>query len=324
MANAPEKEVVKEEVKDDGKTEFTFPDETAETDVEVKTEETEVEVIDDTPEKDRGHKVGVSRDIPEVSDEELAAYSGNVQKRIKELSFARHDERRQREALQRQTQELEKVARATIEENQRLKNYVQSGEQVYVGAAKAAATAKLEVAKSKFKVAHEAFDADAMLTAQQELTSAQLELAAAENFKPMLQSDENRDRLLSTEQAQPDERAVKWQQKNLWFGRNEEATALALAAHKRLVDSGVDPRTELYYERIDARIREKFPEIFESPSAESKPHRKPASVVAPTTRSSSAKKITLTQTQVALAKKFGITPEEYAKQVALLENADGR
>lgn len=314
---------------------FVFPDEakkdeaSPETELEISVEgETDIEVIDDVPERDRGHKPGVSKDVEEVTDEELAAYSGNVQKRIKELSFSRHDERRAKEAAVREREEMEKLTRAVFEENQKLKQYVHNGEQVYVGTAKAAAAAKLEMAKNHYKAAHEAFDADALVAAQQELTAAQLEIVAAENFRPVALTTQQMPQYSQpTEQVRPDSRAEDWQQRNRWFGDNKRMTALALAVHQELVETGVDPRSDEYYKRIDAGVRETFPKYFGdegSSAGNATPHRRPASVVAPTSRSSSAKKISLTQTQVNLARKFGLTNEQYASQVALLETNNGR
>lgn len=323
------------------KDEYKFPDEQKgdeakdEQKLEVSVEgedDVQIEVVDDTPEQDRGHKPGVSKDIAEVTEEELATHGANVQKRIKELSFARHDERRAKEAALREKAELERLARAAVEENKRLKEYVQAGEKTYQGTAKAAAQAKLEMAKQKYKAAHEAFDADALVAAQQELTAAQLELTAAENFRPM-QMSTGQERQTgveaeSTEQARPDERAVGWQQRNQWFGVNKRMTAFALGLHQELVESGVDPRSDEYYRKLDTELRQTFPKAFvpEREEAQSPPpaHRKPATVVAPTARSSSAKKVTLTQTQVNLAKKLGISLEEYAKHQVQLETNNGR
>ena len=98
---------------------------------------------------------------------------------------------------------------------------------------------------------------------------------------------------------------------------------LALGLHQKLVTSGVDPRSDEYFEQIDARVKSKFPEVFGG--TEDKPRngespKKPAAVAAPATRSSGPKKVQLTPTQVALAKKFGLTPQQYAAQVAKLEN----
>jgi len=317
---------------------FEFPDEKKAEEKEVPEQKLEInveneddvkiEVVDDTPEKDRGHKPGASKDIAEVSEEELAAYSGNVQKRIKALDFARHDERRGKEAALRERAELEKVAQGALEENKKLREYVQIGEKTYQGTAKAAAQAKLENAKQKYKAAHEAFDAEALLAATQELNTAQWELGAAENFKPLpLTPQPERAYTPPTEQVRLDERVVNWQRDNQWFGANKRMTAFALGLHQELVESGVDPRTDDYYKKLDTEIRQTFPKAF-TPEREDAPpppaHRKPANVVAPTARSSSAKKVTLTQTQVNLAKKLGITLEDYAKQVVQLENNNGR
>lgn len=320
-------------------TEFTFPDEkdakdeNKEEQVPGVTEEgegeVEIDVIDDTPEKDKGFKPGVSGNIPEVTDEELTAYTGGVQKRIKELSFARHDERRVKEAALREKQELERFSKSMVEENRRLKQYVANGEEVYAGTAKAAAQAKLEIAKSKYKDAHEAFDADALIAAQQELTTAQMELHAAENFKPTALQEQKDGVYDDSEarQAQPDPRAESWRQQNTWFGPNRRMTAYALATHQDLIESGVHPQSDAYYQQLNAELREQFPKFFgaaPSPSADStaQPHRKPATVVAATARSRGARKISLTQTQVDLAKRFGLSNEEYAKQVLALETSN--
>lgn len=303
---------------------YVFPDEKDASKI-VLPEETdiEIEIVDDTPESDRGYKPGASKDVGEVSDEELAVYSGNVQKRIKELSFARHDERRAKEQAVREREELERVTRTVLDENNRLKTYVHTGEQVYAGTAKAAATAKLEIVKKKLKEAHEAFDTDAIVASQQEMYLAQMELTQAENFRPtpLQQYPASVYSQPSGQQSpEPDEKASRWQQRNKWFGSDDEMTALALVAHKRLVETGIDPQSDEYYKRIDARIREKFPENFgDEPHPAPAPQRKSAYVVAPTTRSGSSRKVVLTQTQVALAKKFGLSNEEYAKHVALLE-----
>jgi hypothetical protein len=310
--------------------EYVFPDEkddsAAKNQVEEQEDDVDIEIVDDTPEKDRGFKPGVSGNIPDVSDDELAEYSSGVKKRIKELSFARHDERRAKEAALRERSELEQIVQRALDENKRLKEYVSNGEKVYAGTAKAAAQSRLDMAKSRYKEAHEAFDADALIAAQQELTSAQMDLMAAENFRPsslQVPQEGVYAQPAASQQERPDELALRWQQRNQWFGADRRMTAHALVAHQELVESGVDPRSEEYYRRIDGDMRQQFPRFFEgqNSSAETttQPHRKPATVVAPTARSRGAKKISLTQTQVDLAKKFGLSLEEYARQVSLLE-----
>jgi len=314
--------------------EFKFPDEVKATadatdeklDITIEGEDgSEVEVVDDTPEADRGRKP-LAAEPDEPSEEELAAYSDKVQKRIKELAHARHDERRSKEAVQREAEEVRRVAQVLLNENKQLKQRVNNGETVYAGTLTQSAEAKLEIAKKKYKEAHEAYDADAMLEAQQSLTQAQWELASAKNFRPTpLQADPEPvyNALTGQEPPRPDEKTLRWQQRNQWFGQDDEMTALALIQHKKLVASGVDPRSDEYFSQIDTRMKQRFPEFYGVKPQRSEA-RRPTSVVASASRSSGTKKVTLTQTQVALAKKFGLTNEQYAASVVQMENTDGR
>ena len=116
-----------------------------------------------------------------------------------------------------------------------------------------------------------------------------------------------------------DPRAVDWAKANPWFGPDEEMTSYVLGLHNKLVREKVDPRSDRYYETIDSRMRELFPDRFDDVGENEpavKPRPKKASIVAPATRSTATKKIVLTSTQVAYAKKFRIPLEEYARQVA--------
>lgn len=289
----------------------------------------EIEVADDTPEEDRKRKP-IGREVADASDAELEQYTAGVQKRIKELSHARHDERRAKEAALRERQELERVAQQLVNENKRLKQYVSTGEQAYAGTLKTAAQAKFDMAKRKFKEAHEAFDADALVEAQAELNAAQMDLMKAESFKatplqdeePVVQQHQN------TEQPspRPDDKTLRWQARNQWFGQEDEMTAVALATHKRLVQSGVDPRSDEYFEQIDARVKTLFPDFFGAGAQEKDSDERPvgakkaATVVAPVKRTSGAKKITLTKTQVAIAKKLGVPLDVYAQHAQESQN----
>jgi hypothetical protein len=101
-------------------------------------------------------------------------------------------------------------------------------------------------------------------------------------------------------------------------------TALALGLHEKLVRSGVDPRSDDYYDRVNATMRKRFPDYFEeeqpqTKEAEKPARTKPANVVAPVTRSTAPRQIRLTPTQVALAKKLGLSNEQYAKELMKLE-----
>ena len=315
---------------------YKFPDElddekTSQVNVSVEDDgDVEVEVIDDTPVQDRGRKP-LDREVEDPTDDEIETYSDKVKGRIKELTHARHDERRAKESTMREKQELERLTQQLIDENKKLKQYVSTGSEQYGTMAKTAAEAELEKARRQYKDAQEAFDTDAIIAAQEALTDAKWKLEQAKSFRPPpLQTEEYdvQTRQSAPEQAQPDEKTLRWQARNQWFGANgfEEVTSFALGLHQKLVNNGVDPRTDEYFEQINARVKSKFPEVFGG--AEDKPRsgdspRRPAAVAAPATRSSGAKKVQLTQTQVALAKKFGLTPQQYAAQVAKLESQNG-
>jgi hypothetical protein len=309
----------------DPKDEFKFPDEVEDKN-EHQTDEIEVEIVDDTPEKDRGRKP-LDKEVADPTDEEIESYSSNVQKRIKDLTHARHDERRIKEATLREKQELERLTQQLIEENKKLRQNVNTSSEQFATQAKTLAETELEKARREYKAAQESFDADAILAAQEALLEAKIKMRDAEKFKPTPLQEDDFDVQTShrePQRVQPDEKTLRWQAKNQWFGANgfEEVTSYALGLHQKLVNSGADPRSDEYFEQIDARVKSKFPEIFgeeDKPSYGESP-KKPASVVAPATRSSGAKKVQLTTTQLALAKKFGLTPQQYALQVAKLEN----
>jgi hypothetical protein len=314
--------------------EFKFPDELEgekNVDLEVSTDnDVEIEIVDDTPERDKGRKP-LDREVADPTDDEIEAYSDGVKKRIKELTHARHDERRAKEALLREKQELERLAQHMAEENKKLKQYVNTGTEQYVASVKQIAETSLEEAKRKYKAAYESGDADAVVAAQEEMTEAKMKAEAAKNFKPTpLQVEETEVQTRKTEVSRPelDDKTARWQAKNQWFGSAgyEEVTSFALGLHQKLVNSGVDPRSDEYFERIDARMKSTFPEVFSE--AEDKPKsgdgsKRPTSVVAPATRSTGARKIQLTPTQIALAKKYGLTPQQYAAEVAKLEKSNG-
>lgn len=283
--------------------------------------EVDVEIVDDTPPEDKGRKP--LENVEEVTDEELESYSNNVKKRISELSHAKHDERRAKEAVMREKQELERIAKRVLEENKRLKEYVSNGEQVYAGTLLESAQAKVDAAKRVYKEAVESYDPDQIVEAQTALNEAQWNLAEAKKFKPTpLQAVEEPvyNQPTQTETPRVDDKTARWQARNQWFGENDEMTAVALATHKNLVANGVDPRSDEYFGRIDARMRELYSDYFGESRKET---RKPANVVAPASRSTKAKKVVLTSTQVALAKRLGVPLDVYAKQIAKEEAQNG-
>jgi hypothetical protein len=314
---------------------YKFPDE-LEDDKSQKVEiiqpddDVEIEIVDDTPVQDRGRKP-LDREVEDPTDDEIESYTRGAQDRIKELTHARHDERRAKETLFREKQELERLAQHYVEENKKLKQYVNSGTEQYGAMAKTAAQAALDKARREYKVAQEAFDSDAILAAQESLFDAKSKLQQAQNFRPpplQVEETEVQPRQQQTESVKPDEKTLRWQAKNQWFGSDgfEEVTSFALGLHQKLVNSGVDPRQDEYFEQIDARVKSKFPEVFggsdERPKSSETP-RRPSSVVAPASRSTGVRKVQLTPSQAALIKKYNLDPKKYVAEVLKLENQNG-
>jgi len=304
---------------------FKFPDEIEDNKVTVQAEEPEVEIeiVDDTPVEDRGRQP-LNREVEDPTDEEIENYSDNVKKRIKELTHSKHDERRRADAIAREKEELERLARQLIEENKSLKKNVNFGQEAFIASARQKAETDLAMARKQYKDAQEAFDTDAIIAAQEALTEAKMQLERTKNYRvPPLQEETNEVQIQprQTQQVQPDEKSLRWQARNQWFGANgfEEVTSYSLGLHQKLVNAGVDPRSDDYYEQIDARVRSKFPEVFGEPEKKPVEAKRPSSVVAPASRSTTAGKVKLTTTQLNLAKKFGLTPQQYAAQVAKLE-----
>jgi hypothetical protein len=296
------------------RTEYKFPDEQPVAPVSADAEvPIEIEVVDDTPEADKGRKP-LTESVPEPTDEELAKYDEGVQKRIKKLSHGYHDERRAKEAALREREEAFRYAQHILAENAKLKDSLGGHTKLLVDTAKQNALFALDEAKRKYKIAYDAGDADQVIEAQEALTQAKIRLDKVENFQlpesapPVPTAPPPR-----PQEVEPDPKAVAWREQNPWFGRDEEMTSFALGLHEKLVKEGVDTQSPRYYNTIDSRLREKFPENFYAPKRQS-------SVVAPASRSVAPKKVTLTQTQVALAKKFKIPLELYARKVLEAQN----
>lgn len=289
------------------------------TEPEVKAEsEIEIEVVDDTPPQDRNRKPSAPPEDP--TDDELNNYSDKVKKRIQHFSKGYHDERRKAEAAQREREEALKLAQKLMEENNQLKESVNKNQEALLEQAKARVAVELEQAKKKYKEAYESGDSEQLVEAQEALTAVKIRADKVQNYKiPALQKQET---VVQTQPSAPppDPKATDWQKANSWFGSDEEMTSLALGLHQKLVREGVDPRSDEYYDRIDRRMRQLFPDRFETDVAEEEPPApkpsKKATVVAPATRSTAPKKIVLTQTQVALAKRLNVPLELYAQKVA--------
>jgi hypothetical protein len=317
---------------------FKFPDEADNVDQTKQTEavdapEVEVEIVDDTPAQDRGREPLPKELVKELDEDDLEEYSDKVKKRLGQMKKVWHDERRAKEQASREREEAMRFAQLREDENKQLKQRLGAGEKLFVEEVTKSATAEIAAVKERLKQAYETGDAGAIADAQEELTDAKIKLKDYQRFKPTLQESErsvepNPEQVQAQQRTQgADPKAEQWRQKNTWFGADEEMTALALGLHEKLVRSGVDPRSDDYYRRVDETMKKRFPENFEeeqSMEAVDKPApRKAANVVAPATRSTAPTKVRLTNTQLALAKKLGVSPEVYAKEVIKLGNYNG-
>ena len=292
--------------------------------------EVEIEVEDDTPPADRGRTP--SEPPEEVTNEELENYSEKVKKRIQHFSKGYHDERRAKEQATREREEAIAYAQKLVEENQKLKAKGDESHNALIESAKKQVESELAFAQKQYKEAYDTGDSNNILKAQQDLNQAQIRMDKVNGLKPRaatqegaLQPAQNNvqsQELATKPQAAPrDEKAEAWRSKNPWFGSDDEMTALALGLHTKLTKEGVSPQSEEYYEKINSRMRQVFPDQFDDgidDEPEEAPKKRSSNVVAPATRSTGPKKVKLKQSQIAVAKRLGVPLDQYAKQVAEL------
>ena len=318
------------------KEDFKFPDEQDTSQVD-QSDDIEIEIEDDTPEPDRGRKPLPKDLVEELEKDDLEEYSDKVKKRLSQMKKVWHDERREKERALREREEALKFAQIREQEIRQLKTRIGHNELAFIAEAERAAKTDLSVAKDKLKQAYESGDSEKITEAQEALTDVKLKLQNIEKAKPALQKQAEEVKTLQQTQApapqpasqsQVDPKAEAWREQNSWFGEDEEMTALALGLHEKLVRAGVDPRSDDYYRRVDETMRRRFPEAFEDDDSQSRGRNKssrnrPATVVAPVTRSTAPRQVRLTPSQVAIAKKLGLSNQEYAKAMIELENNNG-
>lgn len=292
----------------------------------------EIEEEDDTPVEDQGKDPLPDDIVEQLENDTLDDYSERVKQRMAQLKKVYHDERRAKESADREREEAIRFAKSIAEENKKLKTTLSSGEEDYLKIMKDAHEKELALAKRDYREAYEAGDTDKVIDAQSRMNEAQYKFSNAQNLKPQYNTvQESTDSVDFKQNApqpktpEPDAKAKAWQDDNPWFGKDTEMTSLALGVHENLVRNGVNPTSDEYYRSINSTMQKRFPEKFGDNSLEQvKPaQRKPSNVVAPATRSTAPKKVRLTKTQIALAKKFKLTPEQYARELVKSENANG-
>ena len=298
----------------------------------------DVEVVDDRPPEDRRPPAKEAKE-EEGGDEELEGYSDKVKKRINKLRYQQHEERRQREAAEKMREEAVRVAQKYADENKKYHAIIQEGEQYLVHQIRERANLALEQAKSHYRQAYEEGNTDKVVEAQEAMIKAQSEFQSADYQMSQMNAEQQRRAQQPQQQyqpyqepqpqpqpqpqvqepPQPTEKAAKWAQENPWFGQEKDMTALAYGVHERLVrDEGYDPNSDEYFETIDRTMRSKFPEYFgDDDSQEVSTTKSPPVVTAPSSRNNGARprKVKLTRTQLSLAKRLALTPEQYANQL---------
>jgi hypothetical protein len=310
--------------------EFEFEIETDETPVSEARSKPDIEIEDDTPVQDRGREPMPKEIVDELEADELEEYSEKVKLRLKQMKKVWHDERREKERAFREQQETLSAAQRLLEENKRLKSTLSEGEGHLLTSYKQQAEYELKEAERAYRDAYEAADTDRVVDSQRKLTEAALKMQQLNNYRPTLQAPETEVQIPQgqVQVPQPDRTTMAWQERNQWYGTDPEMTASALGLHQKLVNER-GPQfvgSDEYWTTVDKTIRRRFPDYFgddEVANGDSKAvTREPraASVVAPASRSRSPKKIRLSTTQLAVAKKFGLTPEQYAREVMKMEN----
>jgi hypothetical protein len=315
---------------------FKFPDEMENETPEVEAsaeEKIEIEIVDDRPEEDQKNAQPLPEAIvKDIENDDLEQYSKEAKQRLLQMKKLINDERREKEQALREQQEAIRVAQSLVEETKKLRGRLTEGEKVYVSNAKEGAERQLELARIAYKEAYDSGDSDKVVDAQEKLTEAKFKVHEVESYRPQydesaLQTSENEVKIPEQSQ-QPqrlDSKTQSWLDKNSWYGVDDDMSFLAMGIHRRLERDGVTTGSDQYWNAIDTEMRKRFPEKFAGDNnSETKDSvKKPSTVVAPATRSTSPKKIRLTQTQLALAKKFKLSPEQYALELTKLESQNG-
>jgi len=314
--------------------EFKFPDE-QEKDLPEDTLDIELEIEDDTPEKDKG-KEPIPKEMVDkfdAADDEEELDEKAQALRLKQYKKVYHDERRAKEAAFREQKEAIDLAKRVMEENKKLREQYSAGEKTYIETVQSQADLQVQVAQRAYKEALESGDPDRIVEAQTALNDAGYRVQKARDFKPStLQDSENDVQIQQVEQQRPriDQKTQSWLDQNPWYGTKKAMSSYAVGIHEELLDEYGQTivGTDQYFKRIDRTMREKFPEYFDTLEDKAEPNEevqkpapkaKPSTVVAPATRSTASKQVKLKTSQQAIAKKLGLTPEQYARELMKLE-----
>lgn len=304
----------------------------------------EIEVQDDTPEQDRGRTPrapGTKSAVP--SDEEIGEYTKNVQDRLKQMKWEYHEERRAKEAWERQSSAAVEYAKKIHAENEKLREMLTKGHKTLVDSTKASAeneiTALQESLKTALETGNTALAAElqskvARAAARAEAQNHLPELQLPNVGEPRIQNKETQER----PRVQVSQSMQRWMDENPWFNENKRMTAFAFGVHEELIAKGIPVESPRYFQEINKSIRETFSNYFADDEQDGdektarrstdtgrdgQRRRTPVAGVSRSAAIQKGNKVTLTSSELAVAKRMGISPEAYAREKVRLENLDG-
>ena len=308
---------------------FKFPDEIdGSVEISVDGDDLEVVIEDDAPLEDRNVEPlpdEITKDLEKADESE--DYSQNVKTKFKQYKKAWHDERRAKESALREQNEALVAAQQILDENRRLKSMLQTGEKELISTYQNSAEMELDKAKNNYREAYDSGDTDKLMEAQQEMIAATMKLDKAKNYKPTVQTEESdvKTQQKVAPQPQMDPKVAQWVARNPWYvdPNKKSMNRYAVGVHEELVDryGAAFVGTDEYFAGIDKEVKRRFPEEFaDTKNGMEKPSRtRSNTVVAPASRSTSSKKVVITASAAAIAKKLGVTPEQYVREMTKLE-----
>jgi hypothetical protein len=301
-------EAIKQEVNEDVE---IILDDSGSTQEATDTQEQSSPVSEETKEE----SVAAGAEAQDPSEDEIDQYSKTVQARIKKLVTARRQEERDKEEAIRLAEVLKK-------ENDELRVRNTTLNKGYNAQYEGRVGSQLEQAKKAFKDAYDSGDSDAIVAAQQAIARITLDeerlrvIKAREEQAAATQQPQEQVQQPEQPAAQPDPKAKAWADRNDWFGSDRVMTVGAYAIHEDLAGEGYDLTSDDYYSELDKRLRVEFPQKFENNASNGGTARVAS---ADSSASRSTKKgrraVKLTPSQVAIAKKLGVSLEDYAKHV---------
>lgn len=293
----------------------------------------EVEVVDDTPEEDRGRPN--AKRFTADEDEDLSGYADKTRKRIERLKFETHSARRQREQAERERDEAVEAARQREAEIADLRRRLDTGSSALAGSMIAEREARLTDAKRRLAQAHADGDSEAIAAATADMSTVSAELAQIRSRAPAKPAEgERQPERREPERAAPAQpilapKVARWIDHNRsWFNKDSAKTNKALSIHHDLVAAGIRPDSDEYTRQLDKRMKQSYPDhepveyIDDGDAGERKRETRRTDGGEPTGRAqesreqANSRRITLTSTELAIAKKLGVTPQAYAAEKA--------